>query len=209
VNKVFRQRINNIKPLTEEEEEIAWNDITTHKKRIMESYLKLAIKYAYDMKRKWKELDIDDLIQEASLGLAFAVDRFDPSRGYKFSTFATTTIVGHLMNYIRDEYVNQVDTVPIDYCINELPMVEPVEDEYLRSEARLNLRRKIEQFRSTLSYDEMIVWDERIFSKNKTLVECQEFLGLGSHMAVKRIEDTVRQKAKDYFQSLDYLDLEI
>lgn len=46
---------------------------------------------------------VDDLTQVASIGLVNAIDRFDPSRGVRFTTYASATIVGELKRHFRDK----------------------------------------------------------------------------------------------------------
>lgn len=47
-------------------------------------------------------LEYEDLEQVSSLELVKAVERFDPSRGCRFATFAVPFIRGRLLNYCRD-----------------------------------------------------------------------------------------------------------
>ena len=47
--------------------------------------------------------DIDDLIQIGYIGLIKAIKGFDPSKGFKFSTYAVPLITGEIMTQLRDQ----------------------------------------------------------------------------------------------------------
>jgi len=49
---------------------------------------------------------LEDLIQVGMIGLINAIDRFEPERGIKFSTYATPTIIGEIKRYFRDRAWN-------------------------------------------------------------------------------------------------------
>lgn len=50
-----------------------------------------------------KGIDYEDIYQVASLGLMYAIERFDVDRGFEFSSFATPTIIGEIKKYFRDK----------------------------------------------------------------------------------------------------------
>lgn len=68
--------------------------------RLIENYL--YIPKILSRKYGSKNGDNEDIFQVACLGLMYAVDRFDPDRGYEFDTFATPTIVGEIKRHYRD-----------------------------------------------------------------------------------------------------------
>lgn len=50
-----------------------------------------------------KGIEYEDIYQVASLGLIYAIERFDVDRGFEFSSFATPTIIGEIKKYFRDK----------------------------------------------------------------------------------------------------------
>ncbi|MEG0829516.1 MAG: SigB/SigF/SigG family RNA polymerase sigma factor [Anaerovoracaceae bacterium] len=75
-------------------------DITL-RNELVESYL-----YMIDILiRKYvnKGIDYDDLYQVGAVALISAVERFDPSKGFEFSSFATPTIIGEVKKHFRDK----------------------------------------------------------------------------------------------------------
>jgi RNA polymerase sigma-32 factor len=66
--------------------------------RLITAYMRLAISMATKFKRYGAPMN--DLIQEAGLGLMKAADKFDPDRGVRFSTYAVWWIKASIQDYV-------------------------------------------------------------------------------------------------------------
>lgn len=78
----------------------AWRDHRDEEAlhRLVTAYMRLAISMAAKFKRYGAPMN--DLIQEAGLGLMKAADKFDPDRGVRFSTYAVWWIKASIQDYV-------------------------------------------------------------------------------------------------------------
>jgi RNA polymerase sigma-32 factor len=78
----------------------AWRDHRDERAlhRLITAYMRLAISMASKFRRYGAPMN--DLIQEASLGLMKAADKFDPERGVRFSTYAVWWIKASIQDYV-------------------------------------------------------------------------------------------------------------
>ena len=78
----------------------AWRDQRDEQAlhRLITAYMRLAISMASKFKRYGAPMN--DLIQEASVGLMKAADKFDPDRGVRFSTYAVWWIKASIQDYV-------------------------------------------------------------------------------------------------------------
>ena len=100
----YYQEIRKYPVLSREEEQEIFAKINAGDKEAYNYFIKcnlrLVVKYA--SKYSSYNIDFDDLIQEGNLGLMKAIDKFDPNKGYKFSTYANWWLRNYMKKYINN-----------------------------------------------------------------------------------------------------------
>ena len=104
--KIYLKEIGKV-PLLEPEEEVELAKRMQEgdeeaKKRLSESNLRLVVSIAKKYSGR-NGLSFLDLIQEGNLGLLKAVEKFDYTKGYRFSTYATWWVRQHITRAIADQ----------------------------------------------------------------------------------------------------------
>ena len=112
-------------------------------------------------------IDVDDLVQEGSIGLLRAVDGFDPARKLKFLTYAAPFIRNAMTDLIRDAF-SRYEQRMVD-CENELGLQKVRLDEVLPGEERL--------LRMEAVADIAAKSPEQVYEERETLRELYEGLG--------------------------------
>ena len=129
-------------------------EIHTAKNRIVEANLRLAVCIA----KKYRErgLDLLDLVQETSLGLLQAVDRFDWQRGVKFGAYASWW----MQQAVGYSIANHGRTIRLPaYILNEIRKVNRVEADLHQQANREPSREELAEA-SELTVDRLLLLDQ-------------------------------------------------
>jgi len=132
--KSYLREIGMYKLLTpEEEREIAIkarNGSKYAREKLINCNLRLVVNKA---KKYIGKLEFLDLIQEGNIGLIRAVDKFDPTKGYKFSTYATWWIRQAMTRAIHEK--SRIIRIP-DYTQAKLKQLNEIYDKYVEEHDR-------------------------------------------------------------------------
>ena len=112
-------------------------------------------------------IDMDDLVQEGSIGLLRAVDGFDPARKFKFLTYAAPFIRNAMTDLVRDAF-SRYEQRMVD-SENGLGLQKVRLDEVLPGEERL--------LRMEAVADIAAKSPEQVYEERETLRELYEGLG--------------------------------
>jgi RNA polymerase sporulation-specific sigma factor len=102
--KEYLKELSKVKLLRPQEEKELWRkykeeDDLSARQKLIEAYQPLTFKLVMKMQSK-EDLTLD-LVQEATVGLIEAVERYDPNRGINFPSYASFRIRGQMINFLQ------------------------------------------------------------------------------------------------------------
>jgi RNA polymerase primary sigma factor len=103
--RLYLREIGKIPLLTAEEELALAKKVKSGDKRAKDAMAEANMRLVVSIAKRYvgRGLDLLDLIQEGNTGLLRAVEKFDPDRGFKFSTYATWWIRQAITRAIADQ----------------------------------------------------------------------------------------------------------
>ncbi len=116
----YLKAIQHVALLTSDQERRLWEQYRRQgdvdsRLRLIEAYQPLVFKLVMQVRPPSPVLM--DMIQEGTVGLIEAVERFDHERGVRFSTFATYRIRGRVLNSLRRDH-------PVEYSLDQESQAE-------------------------------------------------------------------------------------
>ncbi|NQT33474.1 MAG: RNA polymerase sigma factor RpoD/SigA [Candidatus Omnitrophica bacterium] len=118
--KLYLKDIRDLPLLTAEEEKELANKVKKGDKKARQKMIKSNLRLVINIAKKYSYLGVPmlDLIEEGNLGLMKAVSKYEPDKGYRFSTYAAWWI----KQFITRAVANQGKTVRIPVYVMEMLM---------------------------------------------------------------------------------------
>lgn len=173
--------------------------------KLVEANMRLVVNIARSYRSR--RVPLEDLVQEGAIGLIQAIERFDPGKGFRFSTYAT--------HWVRQAISRSLDTKSklIRVPSHVAQALRKVERERARLSRELGQEPTHEQLAKSMglslsrlnslleSSQELVSLDTRVGDSGNTMVNLLPDANIeGADMALIR-----KERCQEYFEVLDEL----
>ncbi len=148
-----------------------------------------------------KGIEHEDIYQIASIGLIYAIERFDINKGYEFTSFATPTILGEIKKYFRDKGW----AIKVPRRIQEIS--KKINDVSNDLSFKLNRTPTIKELSENLGYSEEEVLEAMEAGKLFVSQSLNVNLDKGSEFKEMELVDTISDEINNYetFENYEFL----
>lgn len=176
--------------------------------KIIEQNIGLVVSVAVKFITHYGSIELEDLVHEGIIGLITAVDKFDYTKGYRFSTYASYFIKQKIQRYIQKQtkWLDFSSSLSLNQPVNSMEedgeeIIDLIPDtgaeEVDRDIIQKELKYFLEEALRNLPEREREILKMRYFSDRKmTLSEAGSILGITKQHAQK-IEKRALQKLRN------------
>jgi RNA polymerase primary sigma factor len=170
--KMYLREMGKVPLLTQEEELKLAKRVVRGNKRAKDQLAEANMRLVVSIAKRYsgRGLDFLDLIQEGNIGLMRAVEKFDPEKGFKFSTYATWWIRQAITRAIADksrtiripvhmvEIINRYTKIQRQMTqeLNREPVLEEIAKELFAGEKKYSEAEKIKRTKAVVKYKQEI-----------------------------------------------------
>ena len=220
--KQYLEEIGKIPVLSKEEEKSLFlkysktKDIRT-KEKLIQSNLKLVVSIAkhYHHKTKICTVDFLDLIQDGNEGLIKAIEKYDVTLGFRFSTYASWWIRQGITRSLYNNYKTVRVPAHMEEFINKI--TKYINEENLKTGVKPSIDEMVEQFNVSeekinfaleLIYNTPISLEEKISEESEsTILDCteDESVNIENDYITKQIYEDLKETIKNVLTEREYI----